>query len=146
MTTPGIPLRIDSITLKNPQGREIPNGSWLQRNNPLHDIRIPHQVAATNTLETYVSSFVKALSPVSFAKRSSPFGMGYLSSFEAWFTVSLKSPQIQRDFPLLFTTGTIGAAQAANWALPIERCSSYHMSTGAYMVGLQVPLHKVHDE
>ena len=48
--------------------------------------------------------------PKSVQTKSSIRGIGYLSSLEALFTVSLKSPQIRTDFLSAFSTGTIGAA------------------------------------
>ena len=41
--------------------------------------------------------------------------MGYESSLAARLTVCLKSPQMRTDFLSLFSIGTIGAAQSANW-------------------------------
>ena len=61
-----------------------------------------------------ISNFVNDLPPAILVNKSSIFGIGYLSSLDAWFTVSLKSPQIRIDVLSDFKTETIGVAQSAN--------------------------------
>lgn len=75
-----------------------------------------------------MSRRVNTVHPASFAKISSAFGKGYFSVSICLLAVTLKSPHIL-IFPLVFRTGTIGAADCAYGTGDIifassRRCSS----------------------
>ena len=69
---------------------------------------------------------MKDFSPASVENNSSIFGIGYLSSLEALFTVNLKPPDSQRDFLSLFITYTTGATHSENCTGSIMPSSSRH--------------------